>query len=126
MKLNQKKYFRLGGGRSAGWSVVRKKLLMNRYEERPDITRCEERARQRYDLSCRRCPNVRRLADRARRLIVPVRVRVRLRLGHEQNRQHGQGKREHPYPRNARILPTTHSTVIHYPNTGLDATAFLR
>ena len=105
---------------------MRKKLLMNRYEERPDITRCEERARQRYDWSCRRCPNVRRLADLARRFVMPVGVRVRLRLGHEQHRQHGQSKREHPQPRNTHFVPTTHLIVTHYPNTGLDARAFLQ
>jgi hypothetical protein len=69
---------------------VEEKLLVNRYDERLNVSRCKKRTYQRRGSRCRCRAQVRCLAKLASGLILPVGMGVSQGLGgkqHEQDRQ---------------------------------------
>jgi hypothetical protein len=71
---------------------VKEKLLVNRYYERLNVSRCKKRTYERCNPRRRRGAQMCRLAKLARGFILSVSVRMSQGLGGEQHEQDRQGK----------------------------------
>ena len=75
---------------------MEEKLLVNRYDERLNVSRCKKWTYKRRGSLGRCRAQMRRLAKLASRLILSLDVGVNQRLGGKQREQDRQGKSEHP------------------------------
>jgi hypothetical protein len=105
---------------------VKEKLLVNRYNERLDVSCCEKRTNQRCGSCCRTRADVRRLANLARGFILPFFMRVPQGLRTEHDKQNRQGKRQHSDPGILRFVLAVHFDTYTIPGSSFDASSVPR
>jgi len=87
---------------------VEEKFLVNRQDERVNVSRCQKWRDQRCGSRCRCRAHMCRLANLASRVILSVGVGVTECLGDEQHRHDRDGKGKHPNPIASRLVRHTH------------------
>jgi hypothetical protein len=87
---------------------VEEKLLVNGYDERVNVSRCQKWTDQRCGSRCRCRAQVRRLANLTSCLVLSLGVGVRECLGNKKNGQDRQGESKHSYPVISRVALYTH------------------
>ena len=102
---------------------MEEKLLVNRYDERLNVSCCKKKAYQRRDSRCRYGAQMRRLANLARGLILSVCVGMSQGLRGEQHEQGRQGKGQHPNRVTPRVVPASHFDFEANPSLLFDAGA---
>jgi len=87
---------------------VKEKLLVNRYNERLDVSCRKKRTYQRGGFCCRSRAKVGRLANLASSFILSLSMGMGKDLGNKQNAQHRQSNSEHPGDIRSRLVATSH------------------